>query len=165
MEQLQAIVSSLNPLATVVACEQAKVGGGGPGRGRGQGVWGLAKPVPLLSTLEGAQEVAAYVIDCVSGKVLPASAALLPHQHIPCSTNTFSPHLTHSCIACPHPPPPLPRSPLTRCLAAMCTRWLLTSTLRVSTGGRWQQQRRHRRSTTSHHAGQPGGHRQQGRVL
>lgn len=27
LEQLQAIVSSLNPLATVIACQQAKVGG------------------------------------------------------------------------------------------------------------------------------------------
>lgn len=35
LEQLQAIVSSLNPLATVIACEQAKVGVG-RGMGRGQ---------------------------------------------------------------------------------------------------------------------------------
>jgi hypothetical protein len=30
LEQLQAIVSSLNPLATVIACEQAKVGAARP---------------------------------------------------------------------------------------------------------------------------------------
>jgi hypothetical protein len=38
LEQLQAIVGSLNPLATVIACEQAKVGSfGGNGSKRGAG--------------------------------------------------------------------------------------------------------------------------------
>jgi hypothetical protein len=39
LEQLQAIVGSLNPLATVIACEQAKVGVQGCAGGGGQCVF------------------------------------------------------------------------------------------------------------------------------
>lgn len=121
LEQLTAIVSSLNPLATVIACQDAKV------RQRFGGE----------CTVDNSY---------TRGNIDLSSRAAFNRDQLLCST-CLTQHPT--CLVCrlqpgSAPPPHVNRCRWSRCLAAVCARWWHTSTSRGSTGEPWQRQRQRR---------------------